>query len=151
MIEIRPFEPEDFGVLLDLANQAVPFAPEANAEWLEYRRAFDETRRVRRHYLATDNCTPIGYGGLEQQDDDPTRLRVYVVSSPQRLASSVGDTLFKQLLKNANELGAKTLWARELLSDESARAFFTGHGFVETERRIVPNFAPVVVFQLAMS
>jgi hypothetical protein len=34
-IEIRPFRQEDFDLLPDLSNQAMPFAPQENAEWLE--------------------------------------------------------------------------------------------------------------------
>ena len=66
MIAIRPFRQDDFDTLLDLANQAVPFAPSENAEWLEYRKAFDESNRLRRHYMATENGEPAGYGCLEQ-------------------------------------------------------------------------------------
>jgi hypothetical protein len=34
-IEIRPFRQEDFDLLLHLSNQAMPFTPQENAEWLE--------------------------------------------------------------------------------------------------------------------
>ncbi len=38
MIQLRPFSKDDFDLLLDLANQAVPFAPQENMDWLEARR-----------------------------------------------------------------------------------------------------------------
>jgi N-acetylglutamate synthase-like GNAT family acetyltransferase len=149
MLELRPFESNDFSLLLDLANEAVPFAPTENAEWLEYRKAFDESHRFRRHYLAMDNNHALGYGGLEQQNEDPKSLRIYIVCSPQNL-DTVGTMLYNQLIQDAQQIGATTLWARELQADESATEFFTGKGFVETQRLTPPNFAPVVVFQLSL-
>ena len=151
MIEIRPFRPEDFSSLLNLANQAVPFAPKENAEWLEYRKAFDESKRLRRHYLALDKSNPVGYGGLEQQGEGLESLRIYVVCSPENLRSETGAALYAQLKQEAQALGATTLWARELQADEPAREFFTRQGFVETERLTPPNYLPVVVFQLSLS
>ena len=148
MLEIRPFQPQDWDLLLPLANQAVPFAPAENAEWFDMRRAFDEVHRLRRHYLAWHDGQPAGYGGLEQQDEGLDRLRAYVVAAPENLNGAVGKRLFAQLHSDARELGARTLWARELLADEVARAFFTGHGFVETQRATPPNFPTVVVFEL---
>src|SRR5436190_1289603 len=130
MLEIRPFQPQDWDLLLPLANQAVPFAPAENAEWLNKRREFDAVHRMRRHYLAWQNGQPAGYGGLEQQGDGLERLRAYVVAASKNLNGAVGKKLFAQLLADAIQLGAHTLWARELLADEVARAFFTSHGFV---------------------
>ena len=147
-MEIRPFRQEDWEVLLDLANQAVPFAPQENAEWLEYRKAFDETQRVRRHYIASANHQPVGYGCLEQQEDELTSLRIYVVCSSVNLRGDVGQRLYRRLLQDARQLGAIRLWARELQGDEPIREFFISRGFVETQRYTPPNFSPVVVFQL---
>jgi hypothetical protein len=148
MLEIRPFQSQDWDLLLPLANQAVPFALAENAEWFNKRREFDAIGRVRRHYLAWQDGQPAGYGGLEQQSEGLERLRIYVVAAPKKLAGTVGGKLFVQLLGDAIQLGARTLWARELLADEAAYAFFTRHAFVETQRAAPPNFAPVVVFEL---
>jgi GNAT superfamily N-acetyltransferase len=151
MIEIRSFRPEDFRLLLDLANQAVPFAAEANAEWLEYRQAFDESQRLRRHYIAEDHHHhPVGYGCLEQQGNDPKTLRIYVVCSPQHLQADIGAVLYARLLHDAKDIGATLLWARELQDDRPACRFFVRHGFVETQRVTPLNISPVVVFQLAL-
>lgn len=151
MIDIRPFHPTDWGVLLDLANQAVPFAPQENAEWLEYRKAFDESRRVRRHYLAVDSDRPVGYGGLEQQGDAPDSLRVYVVASPAHLHGEVGARLYARLLQDTQELRTTHLWAREFQSDAQARAFFLSHGFAESEPFVPPGQKPIVVFNLHLA
>ena len=148
MLEIRPVQPQDWDLLLPLANQAVPFAPAENAEWFNKRREFDDVRRLRRHYLAWQDEQPAGYGGLEQQGDGLDRLRIYVVAPPKKLSGTIGRKLFAQLLGDAIQLAARTLWARELLADEVARAFFTSHGFIETQRATPPNFPTVVVFEL---
>jgi N-acetylglutamate synthase-like GNAT family acetyltransferase len=130
-MELRPFPRADWDVLHNLANQAVPFAPQENAEWLEHRKAFDESQRIRRHYIATRNETPVGYGCLEQQSDDPGWFRVYVVCSPAHLDGEAGNLLYAQLLQDAKELRATTLWAREFERDEPIREFFTSLGFDE--------------------
>jgi N-acetylglutamate synthase-like GNAT family acetyltransferase len=148
MIEMRPFQEEDWKILLNLANQAVPFASQENAEWLEYRINFDESRRTRRHYIATNNKNPIGYGCLEQQSDDLLWLRVYVVCSPEILHSKVGKLLYEKLLQDARELGALHLWARELQEDEPIREFLAGCGFVEVQRFALPDQPPMVVYNL---
>jgi N-acetylglutamate synthase-like GNAT family acetyltransferase len=148
MIEIRPFQQDDWHVLLDLANQAVPFAPQENIEWLAYRKAFDESKRIRRHYLAFDSGTPVGYGCLEQQSESLDSLRIYVVADPVNLRGEVGKLLYTQLLYDAQELKATVLWARELQDDEPIRDFFTGYGFEEVQRFTVDNHLPMVVFTL---
>jgi len=151
MIKIRPFKQKGWNILLDLANQAVPFAPQENEEWLEYRKAFDESERIRCHYLAFDGETPVGYGALEQQSDTADLLRVYVVASPDNLHGGVGDTLFTQLLQDAQELEAKTLWVREFQDDKPICEFFTSQGFVEDQRVTLPDYLPMVIFKLNLS
>lgn len=135
MIDIRPFHPTDWGVLLDLANQAVPFAPQENAEWLEYRKAFDESRRVRRHYLAVDSDRPVGY----------------VVASQAHLHGEVGARLYARSLQDTQELRTTHLWAREFHSDAHARAFFLSHGFAESEPFVPAGQKPIVVFNLHLA
>ena len=134
MIAIRPFQQEDFDVLLDLANQAVPFAARENAQWLEYRKAFDASNCLRRHYIATKNEKLLGYGCLEQQGDDPASLRIYVVCSPPNFQSEVGAMLYARLLQDAKALGVRQLWARELQDDTASCSFFAQQGFIETQR-----------------
>lgn len=134
MLVLRPFHKKDFNVLLDLAHQAVPFAPQENEEWFRYRQAFDEAKAVRRHFIVEDGDTAVGYGSLEQQHEDPSFLRIYVVCSPQRLPGKVGNLLFDRLLAEARVLRAKRLWMRELAADVAIYQFFLSKGFVETER-----------------
>ncbi len=152
MTALRPFEPSDIDLLLDLANQAVPFAPRENTDWFAARKAFDESRAVRRHYIAYDlsDTTALGYGCLEQQGETIHSLRVYVVCSPDRLAGEVGERLCTQLLDDAAALGASHLWARELAGDEPIRQFFLNHGFGETRHIAIPDYPRMVLFERSL-
>ena len=148
MTKIRPFHPSDFGLLLELANQAVPFAPEGNQEWLEYRKSFDETRLFRYHCIAEENGEATGYGCLEQQSDDPAWLRIFVVCHPEKLGGKVGTRLFDHLLEKAKLTPATNLWAREYQRDQAAEQFFKEHGFEEVNRLELPDELPMVVHTL---
>ena len=148
MVHIRPFHPQDWEILLELANQAVPFAPKENLEWLEYRKAFDESRRIRRHFIAQANNQSLGYGCLEQQEDDLKSLRIYIVCSPAHLHGEVGEQLYLKLREEANQLGTRRLWAREFQADEPIREFFTQQGFIEIQRYTPSGFSPLSVFEL---
>jgi N-acetylglutamate synthase-like GNAT family acetyltransferase len=148
MVEIRPFRQEDWAVLLDLANQAVPFAPQANIEWLDKRKAFDASRRIRRHFVAIEDDLPVGYSCIEQQSDDPVRMRIYVVCSPDHLHGEVGTRLYETVLQCANELGVRQFWAQEYQDDQPVRRFLTGQGFQEVRRFTLPGNHPMVIYQL---
>ncbi|GIV97585.1 MAG: hypothetical protein KatS3mg057_2242 [Herpetosiphonaceae bacterium] len=149
MIALRPFEVGDFDLLLDLANQAVPFAPRENADWFAARKAFDESRAIRQHYIAYDvnDHRAVGYGCLEQQGETVQSLRIYVVCSPEHLAGTVGELLFTQLLGDAAMIGASHLWARELMDDEPIRQFFLRHEFRETRHIEIPDHPRMVLFE----
>jgi hypothetical protein len=125
MIGLRPFVSNDFGLLLDLANQAVPFSPRENADWFAARKAFDESRMLRRHYIAyqVNDQAAVGYGCLEQQGETAESLRTYVVCRPDRLTGTVGETLFSQLLADATALstdgavGTTPDWLSSIIAD----------------------------------
>ena len=144
---MRNFQPEDWDAVLSLADLAVPFAPRENLVWFEFRKAFDEQRALRRHYIAEIDGAPAGYGAIEQQDDDPTRMRIFVVCRPDHLMSPVGEALFERLMADVGELGVSALWARELQADEPAICFFRGRGFIEIERFTLPNQPPMIVLE----
>lgn len=150
MVTIRHFHPDDFNTLLELANQAVPFDPHGNKEWLGYRKSFDKTKRFRYHCIAEENGESVGYGCLEQQGDDPKWLRVFVVCHPQNLNGSVGENLFNHLLEKARGTKATNLWAREYQKDQAAAVFFRARGFEEVNRFELPGELPMVVYSLAL-
>jgi ADP-dependent phosphofructokinase/glucokinase len=123
MITIRKFQQQDFEMLLELANRAVPFAPEENKEWFEYRKAFDESTRLRYHYIAEEFGQSVGYGCLEQQGEDPKEFRIFIVCDPKDLRREVGNALYDRLREKAQELSATQLWARELQEDDPINEF----------------------------
>jgi hypothetical protein len=53
MIEMGPFQQDDRAVLLDLTFQAVPFVPQENIEWPEYRRNLDESEWIEYRSLSS--------------------------------------------------------------------------------------------------
>jgi N-acetylglutamate synthase-like GNAT family acetyltransferase len=148
LVKIRPFQVEDFELILVLADQAVPFAADGNKEWFEYRKAFDESQRVRHHYIAEENGQAVGYGCIEQQSDDPKWMRIFVVCPPEKLSGEVGSSLYHHLLEKAREISAAHLWAREYLEDRPINEFFKAQGFVETQRFELANDLPMVIFGL---
>ena len=143
---IRNFRPPDFDLLLDLANQAVPFAAEGNQEWLEYRKAFNEALRVRRHYIAEEKDRAVGYGCLEQQGEEEDVFRMFVVCHPERLVD-VGELLMARIIEAAEELSARTLWVREYQQDRPINEFFIRHGFDEVHRFTLPEELPMIVLR----
>lgn len=151
MIEIRPFQEEDWGMLLALANKAVPFAQQGNIAWLNNRKAFNERQRLRRHCIATMHTKPVGYGCVEQQSDDPAWLRVFVVCSPELLHREVGLRLYDHLLEEARALGAAHLWAQEYQADLATAHFFISRGFREVRRFTPPDELPMVAYQLDLN
>jgi N-acetylglutamate synthase-like GNAT family acetyltransferase len=151
MVNVRPFREDDWPLLLDLADAAVPFAPEENRVWLAYRQAFDESRSLRRHFMAAEESLALGYGCLEQQGDDPSQLRVYVVCSPENLRGEVGSRLYDRVLQEARALEAAQLWAREFREDEPIRDFFMSRGFTADQPVALPDQRPIVVYRLDMT
>jgi hypothetical protein len=92
---LRPFgqhdREADYQLLLTLANAQAPQDPRGNEQWLQHRRAYDERRGQRRHYIAVHLPTqePIAYAALEQQQADPSSFRIYLVFDPQRWSFEV--------------------------------------------------------------
>jgi len=131
----RPFD-GDYATLLALADAAAPFDPEGNRQWLRYRQQFDETRRVRRHYLGKDTASgqAIAYGAVEQDADNPRHFRLFVLTDPARLHTGIGDQLIDRLFSDLQALGARTAWAREYSRDAQLLDFFRRHGFAVTQR-----------------
>lgn len=151
MIKLREFQDTDFEILLDLAGQAVPFAPKENQEWFEYRKSFDDAKFIRHHYIIEENSKAVAYGSLEQQNEDIKSLRIFIVCRPEHLSGEIGNLLYNQLLKKAKELFATELWARELQADLPINKFLSAKGFVEKKRFKLPNVLPMVVFSLKLT
>jgi L-amino acid N-acyltransferase YncA len=145
-ITVRIPTPADWPAILDAANAALPWDPEGNQEWLEYRKQFDEAKRIRRHYVAEDPTTGqvIGYGALEEGPDFGV-FRVFVVMSPERLRSEAGALIYERLAADLEDLEARGAWAREYTSDTALVAFLQEHDFFEMQRFTPPGSPEMVV------
>jgi hypothetical protein len=133
---LRPFgqgdREADYQLLLTFANAQVPQDPRGNEEWLQHRRAYDERRGQRRHYIGVYLPTqePIAYAALEQQGPDPGSFRIYLVFDPQRWSfDELGTVLYQQLLRDAETLDAARLVCIEYASAAAFRAFLEHEGF----------------------
>src|SRR5438309_902478 len=112
---LRPFgqtDPEeDYRLLQTLSNYQVPQDPAGNQQWLSNRRRYDDTKGGRRHYIALHTPTqePVGYASLEQQET-AAYFRMYLVFNPNRWAyAELGEFMYRQLLRDAQEMEAKVL------------------------------------------
>lgn len=149
---LRPFgytDVEDhYRLLRSLSNYQVPQNPNGNEEWLRNRRAFDETARRRRHYVAVHIPTsePVGYASLEQQAKGSPHYRMFLVFDPGRWGySDLGDFMYQRLLADALEMGAKTLILVEYANDLPFLNFLQERGFVEVQHFLFDGFAVVRV------
>lgn len=147
-LTLRPANDGDWETVLQLADVAVPFDPAGNRYWLQKRQAVDP--RLRHHYVAVRDGRVTGYGALEQQGGNTERLRTFIVAAPQDLAGA-GELLLAQLVRDAQALGATTLWAREYAQDTALLDFLGAHDFVERsrlwEQRLDPAAARLEPFQ----
>jgi hypothetical protein len=133
---LRPFgqgdREADYQLILTFANAQVPQDPRGNDEWLQYRRAYDERRGQRRHYIAVHLPTqePIAYTALEQQGADPSSFRIYLVFDPRRWSfETLGTFLYQQLLQDAETLRAARLVCIEYATASDFREFLERQGF----------------------
>jgi hypothetical protein len=147
---LRPFgqhdSEADYQLLHVLANAQVPQDPLGNQEWLQHRRAYDERRGQRRHYIAVHTPTheSIAYAALEQPQADPSSFRIYLVFDPQRWSfDTLGTFLYQQLLCDAADLHAAKLVCIEYATDATFRAFLEGQGFRHVGDAVYNGFSIV--------
>ncbi len=147
---LRPFgqhdREADKQLLLTLANAQVPQDPRGNEDWLQHRRAYDERRGQRRHYIALHLPTqePIAYAALEQQQAYPRSFRIYLVFDPQRWSfEQLGTFLYQQLLRDAEALQAAKLVCIEYATDAAFRAFLERQNFHQVGEGVYNGFSIV--------
>jgi RNA polymerase sigma factor (sigma-70 family) len=133
---LRPFHIEDWKAVEEIAHATRPDDPHGVTAWMRTRREFDETARFRRHYTVVDETSGavLGYGGLEQQGDDPKQLRIYACVTAPDAPPEVRDTLYERLLNEATAAGATRLWARDYADETEALDFLRAQGFADTHR-----------------
>ena len=148
---LRPFHIKDWEAVSQIAHATRPEDSDGVESWLRYRQEFDESARFRRHFSAVRAGTEevIGYGGLEQQGDDPHYLRLFVCcTNPSSEANNIQETLFQRLVEEAKAAGVTKLWSREYADDTPLITFLQDRGFQETAisvdiRLSVPDTSPV--------
>jgi N-acetylglutamate synthase-like GNAT family acetyltransferase len=133
VIVLREPREADWDAILTAADAAIPFDPAMNREWLRNRKCFEGTGGVRRHYVAVDAGTTVGYGAVEVRATRNRTGRLFVVTAPS-LLTTVGTALFDQVLADARALELETVWLREYADDAALLGFLSERDFRETAR-----------------
>lgn len=144
----RPVAATDWPEIGRVAHEALPHAADGNRAWLDARRSLDEMRRRRRQYVVQEGGDVVGYGAIEEDEED--RWRLFVVMSPERLNGPQGNCTFSRLLSEAKAVGANVLWMREEAGDKAIATFARRHEFAEMQRYLVGSL-PVVVYERALN
>lgn len=133
---LRPFHIEDWKAVEEIVHATRPDDPHGVAAWVRTRREFDETARFRRHYTVVDEASGavLGYGGLEQQGDNPKMLRIYTCETAPDAPPEVRSTLYERLRSEAMAAGATRLWARDYADETESLEFLRAQGFTDTHR-----------------
>ncbi|MBV9865838.1 MAG: hypothetical protein JO316_10830 [Abitibacteriaceae bacterium] len=145
---LRPFGQEDmeqdYQLLHVLSNLQVPQDPQGNRQWQQNRRHYDESKGVRRHYIAHESATqePVAYAAIEQQGSGLKSFRLYLVFNPNQWAfSDLGEFLYQHLLKDAQAWGADTLALVEYANDLRFLNFLREHDFAQVGEGTYNGFA----------
>ncbi len=134
----RSTKPEDWPVVLTIANQSIAGVPGAGSqdEWLENRRCFASTGGVQRHFVArgAESDRLLAFGSVESDPKaSPSGFRIFVVTAPSELLS-VGSQVLEHALTQLRELGAQQAWFIEYAADTSLLSFAQARGFDEVRR-----------------
>jgi len=131
---LRPFAEQDWGPVTALYGLEPDYRAD-NEVWLRNRQQFDESRYVRRHYVAEHAVTKqiLGYGSIEQTIFRP-RFRLFLMAEPEWLRAGVGDLLLDQLTRDLRELNAILVWHRNYARLTGVLGFLAERGFSEAGR-----------------
>ncbi len=129
---LRPFAARDWEPVAEIAHHVEPDFRAQDDGWLRNRQSFDETKFIRRHYVAehAETKEPLGYGSIEQ-GPELDRYRMFLIVGPERLRAGVGDLLFNQLMNDLRELKARTVWVRHYAHVSDCLDFLRERGFEE--------------------
>ncbi len=133
-VVLRPFLDQDAEAVLGIANAVMPYDLEGNRHWLRMRRQFDAIRFHRRHYVALDQQTQlaVGYGAIEQEPE-PDRFRLFLLTYPAMLEQGVGEALYARLMEDLRTLNARAVWLREYQQAQALLSFLRQRGFEQTQ------------------
>ena len=131
--KLRPFAGHDWQMVTSIAYGIEPGLQGDRDGWLRDRKRFDESRYIRRHYVAQHAETGqlLGYGAIEQTIFLP-RYRLLLAVAPQHLRGGVGDLLLGELMKDLREVNAIAVWHRSDARFVDTSDLLKRHGFVET-------------------
>src|SRR5262249_42930711 len=106
--------------------------PEDYEIWLRRRKQFNDSRYVRRQYVAEHAETRqlLGYGSIEQTIYLP-RYRLFLVIDPQWLQRGIGELLINRLTDDLHEGGAITVTFQDYESTDTMQGLLKAHGFTE--------------------
>ncbi len=130
---LRPFAESDWETISSMAcGMAGDLRDEEH--WLRRRRQFDESRLIRRHYVAqhAETGQVLGYGAVEQTIFLPQYQLLFVVA-PEHWHSGVCDLLLDQLMKDLRQVNAIAVRHRNDARLTQALEFLKARGFVETD------------------
>lgn len=129
---LRPLVAPDWKPVAEIAHQVEPDFRAQDDIWLRLRQQFDETKFIRRHYVAEHFETRrlLGYGSIEQ-GPELDRYRMFLIVGPEWLRAGVGDLLFDQLLNDLRALKAKSAWVRHYSHLSDILAFLRHRDFEE--------------------
>jgi hypothetical protein len=137
---VRPVLERDWPEIRALAERSVAHVPAAGSQedWHRNRRSAGDRGAVQRQVVVEDPelGALLGYGAVES--DAQGELRLFVVTTPDRLAD-VGELLYRRGLAVLGELGARRAWFTEYAADEPLLRFARARGFSERRRFELPG------------
>lgn len=114
--------------------------------------SLDEVReRSRRHHLevAYVGDVLVGCGTVRPPSDDPSAATVIARVLPDHRRQGFGEQLYVRGLELARELGGEAIETVVLSSNVDGLRFALEHGFVETERYLLPgDTVPWIILRL---
>jgi mycothiol synthase len=136
-ITIRPFQPEDFPPVVEIANLLFPEHPTTVEEERFDDESFDKKRYVYRRYAAVESSgTVVGSASFNHQPSafDPRRFGMWVGVHPRWHGKGIGTALYEHLLEQLRTFDAVALrtWVRETM--ETSTRWIRRRGFRELSR-----------------
>lgn len=114
--------------------------------------SLDEVReRSRRHHLevAYFGDVLVGCSTVRPPSDDPSAATVIARVLPDHRRQGFGEQLYVRALERARELGGEAIETVVLSSNVDGLRFALEHGFVETERYLLPgDTVPWIILRL---
>ncbi len=135
---LRPFEERDYEAVVSIANALYPEYRESAEEWRRRDQLFDETRYIRRRYVAVsdDKQQVVGYGEIAHSPMTfhPQKFDLGLMVHPDWQRRGIGSLLLGHLMDELQRLNAITVWAGVREDKADALAFMRKRGFIEKQR-----------------